>query len=94
LPEGATAEPSLAEFHQKLKDLNHFDSSFQDFNDLWVQFNKELDRLEVAGFEEFKKESMNQAGNTSTIGDQNKNTVVLQEKDINTGGGDFTINMS
>lgn len=34
------------------------------------------------------------AGNTSTIGDQNKNTVVLQEKDINTGGGDFTINMS
>jgi hypothetical protein len=37
---------------------------------------------------------MNQAGNTSTIGDQNKNTVVLQEKDINTGGGDFTINMS
>lgn len=94
LPEGATAEPSLAEFHQKLKDLNHFDSSFQDFNDLWVQFNKELDRLEVAGFEEFKKESMNPAGNTSTIGDQNKNTVVLQEKDINTGGGDFNINMS
>ncbi|MBK9013971.1 MAG: hypothetical protein IPM82_07725 [Saprospiraceae bacterium] len=33
-------------------------------------------------------------GNTSSIGDQNKNTVVLQEKDINTGGGDFTINMS
>ena len=59
-----------------------------------MQFNKELDRLEVAKFEEFKKESMNQAGNTSAIGDQNKNTGVLQEKDINTGGGDFTINMS
>lgn len=94
LPEGVTPEPSLAEFHQKLKDLNHFYSPFKDSNDLWMQFNKELDRLETAKFEEFKKESMNQAGNTSTIGDQNKNTIVLQEKDINTGGGDFTINMS
>lgn len=54
-PDGVTTDNSLAEFHQKLKDLKHFYSSFTDENDLWNQFNEELDRLETDGFTEFKR---------------------------------------
>lgn len=69
-PNGGATDASLAEFHQKLKDLNHFYSPFNDENDLWVQFNKELDRLEMDGFTEFKREDRNQAGRTITQGDK------------------------
>ncbi len=48
------AEDSLAHFRDKLKDLKHFYANFNDSNDLWNQFNKELDRLEMAEFKEFK----------------------------------------
>jgi hypothetical protein len=48
--EGIATDPSLAEFHQKLRDLKHFYSSFNDVHDLWNQFNKELDRLHKEGF--------------------------------------------
>lgn len=68
--DGVIADASLAEFHRKLKDLNHFYSPFNDENDLWVQFNKELDRLETDGFTEFKREDRNQAGRTITQGDK------------------------
>lgn len=47
-------DPSLKEFQNKLKELKHFSSSFKDANDLWKQFNKELDRLQTNGFAEFK----------------------------------------
>lgn len=53
-PDGVTTDASLAEFHQKLKVLKHFYSPFTDENDLWGQFNEELDRLETDGFNEFK----------------------------------------
>lgn len=53
-PDGVVTDPSLEEFHQKLKELHHFYSPFKDSNDLWNQFNKELDRLELEGFTEFK----------------------------------------
>ena len=56
-PEGIEPDPSLAEFHQKLKDLKHFYSPFKDADDLWNQFNKELERLETNDFAEFKSQS-------------------------------------
>ena len=40
----------LAAFHQKLEDLGHFYCQFANSNDLWNQFNKELDRLETDAF--------------------------------------------
>lgn len=54
--EGIEPAPSLAAFHQKLKELQHFYSPFKDSNDLWNQFNKELERLKSADFAEFQHE--------------------------------------
>ncbi|MDX1943758.1 MAG: hypothetical protein SFU99_24535 [Saprospiraceae bacterium] len=48
-----TTDNSLAQFKQKLSDLHHFYSPFMDANDLWNQFNKELERLETKEFKEF-----------------------------------------
>ena len=48
-------EASLNEFKQKLSNLGHFYSPFVDSNDLWNQFNKELERLEANGFTENKQ---------------------------------------
>lgn len=56
-PDGIDPDPSLAEFHQKLKDLKHFYCPFKDADDLWNQFNKELERLETDEFGEFKSQS-------------------------------------
>ena len=69
-PAGITPDKSLDVFHQKLKDLKHFTSAFGDGNDLWVQFNKELDRLETDRFEEFKHNDVNQGSRTITQGDK------------------------
>lgn len=49
---GIAIDPSLTEFQQKLKDLKHFYSPFSSVDDLWNQFNKELERLELADFAE------------------------------------------
>jgi hypothetical protein len=46
-----TPEPSLQEFKEKLAALGHFYSTYTNSDDLWNQFNKELERLEEAGFE-------------------------------------------
>lgn len=48
-------EESLSNFKKKLSELKHFYSGFKDSNDLWNQFNKELDRLETDGFNENKR---------------------------------------
>ena len=56
-PDGIVTDPSLEAFHQKLKDLKHFFSPFKDANDLWNQFNKELERLETDKFAEFNSQS-------------------------------------
>lgn len=53
-------DPSLVEFHQKLRDLKHFYSFFTDGKDLWGQFNEELDRLKTNGFTEFKHHDSNE----------------------------------
>ncbi len=72
--EGVATDPSLEEFHQKLKALKHFYSPFKDADDLWNQFNKELDRLELEGFTEFRHPG---AGNMTTVeGDHN---MVIQD---------------
>src|SRR5258705_11644328 len=47
----ANAEDSLADFKKKLKELKHYGAGFNDSNDLWNQFNKELERLELEEFE-------------------------------------------
>ena len=63
------AQDSLANFKKKLSELKHFYANFNDSNDLWNQFNKELDRLEVAEFKEFKHPG---DGNSATVnGDGN-----------------------
>lgn len=69
-PDGVITDTSLAEFHQKLKDLKHFYSPFKDENDLWGQFNAELDRLETDGFTEFKRKNLNPGDRTITQGDK------------------------
>lgn len=70
-PDGVITDDSLAAFHQKLQDLGHFYSPFKDENDLWVQFNQELDRLETDGFAEFKHAKIASSGNrTITQGDK------------------------
>jgi hypothetical protein len=78
MPDGVVTDPSLETFHQKLRELKHFYSSFKDTNDLWNQFNKELDRLELEHFTEFRHAG---ASNLLTIsGDGN---IIIQG---NTGG--------
>lgn len=47
-------DPSLQEFKNELESLGHFHSSYTNFSDLWIQFNKELDRLLLDDFKEFK----------------------------------------
>ena len=44
-------EDSLEIFKNKLKELGHFYASYSDFDNLWNQFNKELDRLLIVKFE-------------------------------------------
>lgn len=62
---GVVVEDSLGAFKNKLNELKHFYSNFNDFNDLWNQFNKELERLEADGFTENKRPEKNE-GNTTT----------------------------
>ena len=50
---GRPADPSLQRFKSKLRELGHFYSVYKDFNHLWVQFNKELDRMLLSDFQEF-----------------------------------------
>ncbi|NTV67206.1 MAG: hypothetical protein HGB06_05885 [Chlorobaculum sp.] len=42
------AEPSLQAFKDKLSGLAHFPAFYKEADDLWNQFNKELDRLDLA----------------------------------------------
>ena len=69
-PDGILTDPSLAAFHQKLKDLKHFYCPFKDADDLWNQFNKELDRLETNDFAKFKREEKPSANRIITQGEK------------------------
>jgi hypothetical protein len=74
IPDGIVPDPSLLEFQQKLSDLNHFYCRYKDANDLWNQFNKELERLLPTDFRErpSPKRGKKQEPNVSNIdGDGN-----------------------
>lgn len=47
----ANTEDSLAAFKSKLQELKHYGASFNNSDDLWNQFNKELEHLELEEFE-------------------------------------------
>lgn len=81
----STEYKSLVEFWQKIRDLKHFYCKYKDFNDLWNQFNKELDRLELTGFVENKKTK--EAKITRKIKQGDKSVYI--EK----GGDDMTLNI-
>ncbi len=49
-------EDSLRIFKNKLNALGHFYASYANFDQLWNQFNKELDRLLLSDFESNDKE--------------------------------------
>lgn len=83
-PDGVPTDPSLEEFHKKLLELKHFYSPFNDANDLWGQFNKELERLEADGFTEFKREKAPSGGRTITQGEK---SIYIEH------GGDLNFNI-
>lgn len=55
-------DESLDVFKNKLSALGHFYSSFVNAHDLWIQFNKELDRLLL---EDFERNDQNSFGGKS-----------------------------
>jgi hypothetical protein len=65
-PDNVAVDDSLGAFKKKLSELKHFYSNFNDLNDLWNQFNKELERLEADGFTENKRPEKN-ASDTNII---------------------------
>ncbi|MEN0047814.1 MAG: hypothetical protein AAF806_12200 [Bacteroidota bacterium] len=80
---------SLWAFQDKLDELGHFYSSYNDFNDLWNQFNKELDRLEMDNFVETKATTQKtQVANNVNI-QKSKNVIAANQ--IGNVGGDFII---
>ena len=78
-------EDSLVKFKQKLLDMGHFISRFKDPADLWNQFNKELERLEMDDFAKNERKSSEGAiainGNENLVVSGNVNSTVT----INTG---------
>lgn len=87
---------SLLQFKQKLGELGHFYANYKDFNDLWNQFNKELDRLAKEGFSEMPASNSTEAEakvikqNTANItGDKNVNIQGTEGSNIsiNTSNG-------
>jgi len=65
-------EPSLQAFQEKLKALEHFYESYQDFDGLWKKFNIELERLAK---EDFRKNDW-QKTNSGKYGDVTINTQI------------------
>lgn len=65
--ESSEKSTSLLAFQNKLKELDHFYSHYNDFNDLWNQFNKELDRLDGNEFTEMIVDFQNRENKESDI---------------------------
>jgi hypothetical protein len=71
---GIEIDLSLTNFQQKLKDLKHFYSAFANVDDLWNQFNKELERLQQDHFSAFNHQAeRNTAASTDNRGATIKN---------------------
>jgi hypothetical protein len=75
----AAIEASLTELKEKLGQLKHFACDFTDSNDLWNQFNKELESLALADFAENRPEAA--TGDSVAIVTGDKNVTALQVKD-------------
>jgi len=82
------AQDSLADFKKKLGELKHFYANFTDSNDLWNQFNKELERLDEAKFE---RNDFTKAGIDSNItGNDNINIQGGTGNQVNINTGNTT----
>lgn len=97
-PNGVITEPSLEVFIEKLKSLKHFFSHFKDSNDLWNQFNKELERLELEGFVEFKplpsSNSADFSGNGNiVVQDINNSSIHIQTGPVSSQNADKIYNI-
>jgi hypothetical protein len=77
------AEGSLHQFKEKLGQLKHFHSDFTDYNDLWNQLNKELDRLALTDFAENSREAMANSSTVHIIGDKNVTAQQVQDSTLN-----------
>lgn len=80
----SVVDPNLEAFKQKISDLKHFYSHFDNVDHLWNQFNKELERLEAEGFVENRSPDTAASGRTIQQGDKS----IYIEK-----GGDLAINI-
>ncbi len=69
---------SLLNFKKKLSDLGHFYAPYKDFNDLWNQFNKELDRMAHENFQQM-------SANKPTTGTAVDNSVTENNQTTITG---------
>ena len=81
---------SLEDFKDKIKELGHFYSQYTDFNDLWNQFNKELERLKGHSFVIMKpSNSLNQENYSRNVVNQThygSGDIIGGDKIINGGG--------
>lgn len=77
-------ESSLQAFKEKLNSLKHFWATYIDGNDLWQQFNKELDRLEAKHFDSFEFDKTT-SGNVRNIA-QGKDSIYIENIE-----GDFNL---
>ncbi len=79
---------SLLNFKKKLGDLGHFYANYSDFNHLWNQFNKELERLADKEFREMGEhsgKSESEAGQSNVIkveGDNNRIYQGIRDSEI------------
>lgn len=80
----ATAiEASLTQLKDKLGQLKHFACNFGDSNDLWNQFNKELERLALADFAENRPEAPTGDSTAIVTGDKNVTAQDVKDSTLN-----------
>ncbi|MES0491511.1 MAG: hypothetical protein ABUK01_16065 [Leptospirales bacterium] len=79
-------EPSLQEFKNKLGELCHFPVNYSKFSDLWLEFNKELERLEETDFA--KHVRLEKKDGSRVINQGDKSAYIEKPK------GDVNINFS
>jgi len=80
---GTKQVDSLRNFKSRIAELGHFYSSYSNFDNLWNQFNKELDRLYVDDFE------INHSQSNYNLIVNNQDTTIKNQ--INNGIFDNTI---
>ena len=74
-------QPSLQKFKDRLSALGHFYARYTDFNHLWTQFSKELDRLEKTKFK-INDHTAVKSGDTRTIQQGDKSIYIEKGKNL------------